>query len=142
MFDFNSFDFGERHFPYWPNHLYRLIDDKSAAEFKAASDVRFEISGDPDDGACKRILEDHLVWSPSQPLSPLLSASSSRAATEHSAEERIRRGNGRVRMAAIDVSRAVQHAELFRMPYLLWLFTYTQLSGFSCPSHAVALEKP
>jgi hypothetical protein len=36
MFDFNSFDFGERHFPYWPNQLYRIIDNKSAAEFKAA----------------------------------------------------------------------------------------------------------
>jgi hypothetical protein len=78
MFDFNSFDFGERHFPYWPNQLYRIIDNKSAAEFKAASDIRFDICDDPDDGACKRILEDHLVWSPSQPLSPLLSASSSR----------------------------------------------------------------
>jgi hypothetical protein len=78
MFDFNSFDFGERHFPYWPNQLYRIIDNKSAAEFKAASDIRFDICDDPDDGACKRILEDHLVWSPSQPLSPLRSASSSR----------------------------------------------------------------
>jgi hypothetical protein len=105
MFDLNSFDFGERHFPYWPNQPYRIIDNKSAAEFKAASDIHFEVSNDPDDGACKRILEDHLIWSPTQPLSPLLSASSSRPATEHSAEKRIRKGNGRVRIATIDVSR-------------------------------------
>jgi hypothetical protein len=41
-------------------------DRKSAAEFKAASDIRFDICDDPDDGACKRILENHLVWSPNQ----------------------------------------------------------------------------
>jgi hypothetical protein len=112
--------FRRDHFPYWPNQLYRIIDDESAAELLQI--FAFEVSDGPGDGACKRILEDHLVWSPSQPLSPLLSASSSRASTEHSAEKRIRRGNGRVRIATIDVSRAMQHAELFWMPYLLWLF--------------------
>jgi hypothetical protein len=61
MFDLNSFDFEERHFPYWPNQLYRIIDNKSAAKFKAALDIRFEVGGDPDDGACKHILEDHFV---------------------------------------------------------------------------------
>jgi hypothetical protein len=73
------------------NYIVSLTTNP-AAEFKAASDIRFEVSDDPDDGACKRILEDHLIWSPSQPLSRLLSASSSRAATEHSAEERRRTG--------------------------------------------------
>jgi hypothetical protein len=29
MFDFNSFDFGERHFPYWPNQLYHRLGDYS-----------------------------------------------------------------------------------------------------------------
>jgi hypothetical protein len=86
------------------------------------SGARFNICDDPADGTCKRILEDHMVWSSSQPLSPLLSASSSRAATERSAGERIRRGNERVRIAIIDVGRAVQHAELYWMPYLLRLF--------------------
>ena len=56
MFDFNNFDFGDRHFPDRPSRLYRVIDDKSAAQFKAASDIRFEISDDPDDDVCKRIL--------------------------------------------------------------------------------------
>jgi hypothetical protein len=106
MFDLNNFDFGERHFPYWPNQLYRIIDNKLAAEFKAASDICFEVSDDPDDGACKRILEDHLIWSPQ---SASWSIAVGRTATEHEAEKRIRRGNGRVRIATIDVSRAMQH---------------------------------
>ena len=122
MFDFNSFDFGERHFPYWPNQLYRIIDNKSATELKLLQIFALTSAMTPTTALASASLKIiwygapvslsvHCCWHPYPVLRQNIRP-----------RKGYERRNGRVRTAAINVSRAVQHAELFWMPYLLWLF--------------------
>ena len=113
MFNFNSFDFEECHFFYWSNQLYCIINSKLTAEFKAASNAYFEISNNFDDSACKHILEDHLIWDFNQLFNSLLLTFSFCAVIKHLIKKRIQRENEWVRITIIDVSRVMQHAELF-----------------------------